>query len=500
MGGSWLLRKINMGLRNEIVLNILVLVVASLLVIGITLLKTSERNILAQRIASSKLILSEVQRTVEDFWSTTGGNWRQLSKALRQFAPFNDIQGVWIVDTDMKISAAFGAGEVNRVDLRKALESGVQESRVESTGRLWWSFYRRVLLTAPVTSDGARVGAVQVAFSLADMTERLIVLRRSVLMLILVDALVLILFGGFLMSRVVVNPLKRLATVAERIREGDLEQRAPVESDNEIGELATTLNQMLNSLAEKQRSLEVTIDELTRTQRELVISEKLGSVGRLAAGVAHEIGNPLASILGYTEMLKKKLAGDGPLHDMADRAHHETQRIDGIIRSLLQFSRPTDFKMGTIDVGKIIHDSLELVKVQKLFRDIAVDVDVKEALPPVRGNSDQLQQVLINLFMNAADAMPNGGTLSVRGRGEGTSVLISVQDTGTGIAPEELDKVFDPFYTTKSPDKGTGLGLSVSLQIIESFGGAIKVASTPDQGSTFTVVLHQEDNDLPVTG
>jgi two-component system NtrC family sensor kinase len=229
-------------------------------------------------------------------------------------------------------------------------------------------------------------------------------------------------------------------------------------------------------------------------QEELVSSEKLASVGRMAAGVAHEIGNPLTSVLGHTEILHKRLKHkrlkDGEvLLDLVERTRKETERINRIIKDLLQFSKPPSPHGEDVDVNRLVQDSLNVVSVQERFHNIAIDLSLAEDLPLVQGNSDQLQQVLFNILINAADAMPDGGSLSIKTEKEKQWVIIAAKDTGVGIAPDDLGKIYDPFFTTKSPDKGTGLGLSISLKIIDELGGRIKVQSEQGKGTEFIVYL-----------
>lgn len=486
---NWLLRKIRMGLRTEIVLNIALLVVAFLLLIGFTVLNVTEKEILEQKKAGGLMILSSLLGGIA---TVEGDNWYQnpnMSRILTGFTQLKEAEGIWIVGRDLRPLITRGKGEKYGKDLRRAMSQGTEEVRVERSGTLWWSFYRRLILTAPIRRGGEVIGGVQVSFSLVDVTDRLVAFRRLVLILILADSLVLVTFGIFLLARVVVNPLKRLVEVAQRIREGELDQRAQVEYENEIGQLAKTFNQMVEKLAVKQRDLEKTIKKLKETQQELLQSEKLASVGRLASGVAHEIGNPLTSVLGHTEILRKKLKDDKILLDLVERTKSETERIHRIIKDLLQFSRPPTSQIEDVDVHRVIQDSLNLVTVQKGFKGIAIDLSPRDDVPPVRGNSDQLQQVLINILINAADAMPQGGSISIRTAEEDGWVTISIKDTGEGISAQDLDKIFDPFYTTKSPAKGTGLGLSISLKIIEDLGGRIKVESKRGKGAEFTIFL-----------
>jgi two-component system NtrC family sensor kinase len=489
-----LFRKIPIGLRTEIVLNIAVLTMASLLLVGFTILRVGEQEILEQKIAGSRIILFSLQRGINAF---QGANWHQdprLLQILVGFTQLGGVEGMWIVDRDLRPLITQGRGERYDEALLKAMTQGDEGLRLERTGILWWSFYDRLILTAPLAGEGKVIGGVQVAFSMADVMDRLVVFRRLFLILIVLDSLVIIAFGSILLSRVVVNPLKRLVKVAQKIGEGDLEQRAQIDYGNEIGTLAMAFNQMVERLAEKQRDLQRAIKQLKDTQEELVSSEKLASVGRMAAGVAHEIGNPLTSVLGHTEILhkrlkRKKLKDGEILLDLVERTRKETERINRIIKDLLQFSKPPSPHREDIDVNLVVQDSLNAVRAQERFQAIALELSLAENLPLAQGNSDQLQQVLFNILINAADAMPQRGSLSIRTEKDKQWVIIAIKDTGVGIAPEDLGKVFDPFYTTKSPDKGTGLGLSISLKIIDELGGRIKVQSAKGKGAEFIVYL-----------
>jgi two-component system NtrC family sensor kinase len=492
----WLFRKIPMGLRTEIVLNIAVLTMTSLLLVGFTILKVSEQEILEQKIAGSRLILLSLQRVINAFH---GENWHQdprLLQILGGFTQLGGVEGIWIVDRDLKPLIMEGRGERHDEDLLKAMAQGDEGLRLERMGILWWSFYNKLILTAPLVGGGKVIGGVQISFPMTAVMDRLVVFRRLFLVLILVDSLVIIGFGSLLLARVVVNPLKRLVKVVQRIGGGDLSHRAQVESVNEIGKMALAFNEMVGRLAEKQEDLERAIKKLKDTQDELVNTEKLASVGRIAAGVAHEIGNPLTSVLGHTEILHKRLKGKKLkdkeiLLDLVERTRKETERINRIIKDLLQFSKPPSVHKEDVDVNRVIRDALHVVSAQERFQDITFDLLFTENLPPAKGNSDQLQQVLFNILINAADAMPHGGSISMKTDKKGKWVILSIKDEGEGIPAEDLQKIFDPFYTTKSPDKGTGLGLSISLKIIEDLGGKIKVTSERGRGTEFILYLEK---------
>ena len=231
--------------------------------------------------------------------------------------------------------------------------------------------------------------------------------------------------------------------------------------------------------------------ELEDTHLQLVQSEKVASVGRMAAGVAHEINNPLAGILMYAEILRESLIDQQQDLEDIQEIIDQTLRCKNIVSELLEFSRQSVGKVSTIDLADLVHKSLNLLVEQALFQDIDVRVDIEPDLPRLAGDLGQLQQVFTNLFINAADAMEGKGALEVKARylPEKERFLITVSDTGPGIPAALRDKIFEIFFTTKPVGRGTGLGLSISRKIIELHGGDLSFHSPPEGGTTFTIEL-----------
>jgi signal transduction histidine kinase len=251
----------------------------------------------------------------------------------------------------------------------------------------------------------------------------------------------------------------------------------------------------------------------------------MASIGLLAAGTAHEIGTPLSAIIGYTGILLDELKDDEMKADYLKRIEHESARIDRIVRDLLNYARPSDAEFEQVDVSLILHETLEMLERQGIFKKVRTSIEVERELPTLYVDRHQLMQVLINLLINARDAMPGGGEIAVRaytgelrinpqpgsapmtmgrrkedfrgafrasflsGRSFTNCVKIEVRDSGTGIDEENMGRIFDPFFSTKEPGKGTGLGLSISARIVDSFGGRMTVESTRGQGTRFIVWL-----------
>jgi PAS domain S-box-containing protein len=227
-------------------------------------------------------------------------------------------------------------------------------------------------------------------------------------------------------------------------------------------------------------------DEL---ERRLVQADKLSSIGLLAAGVAHEVNTPLAVISTYAQMLAKQISGDEQKFKLLDKIAKQTFRASEIVNSLLSFSRTSPTEFVEVDLNKVIRETLTLIEHQLEKASIEVKLTLETGLPGVKANSGKLQQVFLNLFLNARDAMESGGTLAIRTWNEDGFARIEVADSGQGISPEHLERIYDPFFTTKGSRKGTGLGLSVTYGIVREHGGAIRVESRPGAGARFHVEL-----------
>ena len=237
----------------------------------------------------------------------------------------------------------------------------------------------------------------------------------------------------------------------------------------------------------------IIVDDITERielESQLSQAEKMSSIGLLAAGVAHEVNTPLAVISSYTQMLQKQITGDEKKASLLDKITRQTFRASEIVNSLLNFSRTSGTEFTEIDLNKIIHETLALLEHQLKTSQVKVHQELLDSLPLIHGNSGKLQQVFLNLFLNAKDAMPAGGTLNVR-TVNGDSVSVTISDTGSGIAQEHIQRIYDPFFTTKNGGregrKGTGLGLSVTYGIIQEHAGKIQVESRVGEGTTFNL-------------
>jgi signal transduction histidine kinase len=327
-------------------------------------------------------------------------------------------------------------------------------------------------------------------------------------------ALALLVFAYISMTRLVVHPIDRLSRAARRVAEGARGLEAPRQGARELTDLGASLEQMTARLRADEEALRAKIveaeryaEDLARAQERLVRSERLASVGRLAAGLAHEIGNPVAAILGFEELLLGGGLDRAEERDFLLRMKGETERIHRILRDLLDFARPAvPARAGEPeaagDVREAVDDVLKLVRPQRAFRDVDLLAEVAADMPRVTLSHQGIQQVLLNLLLNAADAAGSDagragraggrGRVTVRAmRAEG-KVRVEVEDDGPGIEPEVQGRLFEPFVTTKAVGEGTGLGLAVCRGLVEAVGGTIGVEAAGERGARFVIELPAE--------
>ncbi len=310
------------------------------------------------------------------------------------------------------------------------------------------------------------------------------------------------------------GPLKALTAGTHAIGAGDLGYQIQVTSNGELKDLANSFNTMSHQLLEAHeeinswtRTLEARVDEKTRqlssAQEEMLRVERMASIGKLAAVVAHEINNPLAGILTYAKLMKKRLSREPTPNAeniaMLDLVESESRRCGEIVKNLMTFARPTSMNREPADLSAILDRCVRLVQHQLKLKNIELHLQLNPDLALVRCDQGQIEQVVLALVINAIDAMSNGGNLflSTRRVPDSTDIQIEVRDDGVGMPPEVLSKMFEPFFTTKEHGRGLGLGLAISRNIVERHAGKIAVTSEPGHGTTFRITLPIQGNPVP---
>lgn len=528
------------SLRSEIVASVTLVAAVAVVLAGMLILQALHADSVSMRILELQRTggvlaagLQSLAGRETDPESLKKEGKNLLTRALGQ----ENIKALWVDKAGARIWDDAGIqDETLKNDLKRALEWGIDATRIRGEGGLWplWGS-RHIVYILPVISPqgGGPWGALKLEVPAEGAWEAL--QRRGWFLPFYVGLLigVLVLLGSYLLSKNVVRPLRRLTDISEKIASGDSEgvswEGYPL---NEVGRLAQALEIMSESLKEKQLALEQKIQDLEaanrallEAQRALVRSEKLACVGRLAAGVAHEIGNPIVSILGYMELLLRE-AQDPNQRDCLQRVKGEAERIQRTVRALVDVGRPSDQRWEEVDLRSTVDEILTVLKAHPGMRGVEIQWEPPQEAFRLWAHPDQIRQVLLNLLLNAMDSLGGKGSITVRVGSaqrlpnetelvpaprrrsdpvdrdfsalrriptaalEGTRgpfVFVQVEDTGSGIPSEDLERLFEPFFTTKEPGKGTGLGLTVCFGIVESYGGKIHVQSEPGKGSIFTV-------------
>jgi signal transduction histidine kinase len=375
----------------------------------------------------------------------------------------------------------------------------------------------------------------QVREILQERQEGLIQTQATLSNLVIATLAVAVIFAllmGITLTRSVTRPVSRLSEITKKMAAGDLTQRAKVTSRDELGELAISFNQMTESLQKSRdeiqgknqeleamneelrasneelqateeevratnEELQSANDELRQAQDRLIRSEKLAAIGQLASGVGHELRNPLGAIKNAVFYVRRKVAktdlptAEPRVPEFLDIIDEEVNTANKVISDLLGFSRVAKPTVSPVSLAGLVEDVL---KSTPLPENVDLTKDIDENLPMVMVDADQIRQVLVNIILNAQQAMTDGGRLDIRANGKGGFVEVEFADTGSGIPESAINKIFDPLFTTKA--KGIGLGLSVSKSILERHGGDIQVESEVDKGTKFTVFLPTQKSSL----
>ncbi|PLX83422.1 MAG: two-component sensor histidine kinase [Desulfuromonas sp.] len=490
------------GLRTEIVISVSLLLAAALLFAGFLLVKLTEQELLEQRRSASFDTVRQVVAMLEaSFAQGHSDAWKDEAAVLFQaFRHRSDLAGWRFVDAAGVTLFSMLSGEqesFSELPVSRLLSGEIVESVTYSsswfTGEVPTS--NRLDLVAPVTRGGDFVGAFQARFSLSPLVERVHKAQRLIFICVIGYGLVLAFFGVYQLSRNVVQPVRRLQSATADVASGSLARVDVTGGPGEITDLAESFNQMVDALGTSRDETEAHIESLTEANRalarardDLVRSEKMASVGHLAAGMAHEIGNPLGALFGYLDMLGSDLPGEAE-RDLVRRARDEAGRIDTLVRELLDYAAPETQPGALCCPVNLLRETVTLLSHQGAISRLKVEDRLREPAGKVRIGPQRLQQVWVNLILNARDAMENEGRLTLSSGESGGMLTISLTDSGSGMTAAVARQIFEPFFTTKDPGKGRGLGLAVCQRIVEDAGGRIEVSSADEGGSEFRVSL-----------
>lgn len=353
------------------------------------------------------------------------------------------------------------------------------------------------------------LGVLDVQMSLSPLEQSIRSTRRTMTIAAILIMILIAGLSGLFIFQMIRKPIRRLVAGAKAVAEGDLTTQISVASNDEVGQLAHAFNRMVDRLAlaraeitdwsnRLEQKVKEKTDALGKSQRQVQQMEKMASLGKLAASVAHEINNPMAGILNYAKLVNRSLTGapvtekeQEEIRRYLGHIQHEAGRCGDIVRNLLLFSKRTDFQFSPQSIGTIIQRSLMVVQHHMQMRNISLSFPPPSPGDELLCDGNQIEQALVALFVNAAEAMPDGGILRIGVTARENDIGITIQDTGAGISPEDLPHIFEPFFSTKEESAGVGLGLAVVFGIIQKHGGKIDVTSEVGKGTTFTIALQR---------
>ncbi|MDR9500307.1 MAG: ATP-binding protein [Desulfurivibrionaceae bacterium] len=497
-------------LQIKIILALALFIGSGMLLIDVVLTVSSQKRLLTVEMDKAQVVVTLLAGRL--------GQEKKMSPVLsEELAALAHQAGLDLVVLDDQGQARFHsrpessarrdlAEVTRRAVLSEVMTKGTSGSSFGLLGRRHDYF-----LTAMPVPLGQELAGVGVELALAPLYQELLAGQRLIAIYFALNLAVLTFFAYHRLAGLLIKPLQLLARRAEEYQDEASFYFLSDRRGDDVSALSTSLNRMLRRINTDRRKLQemvMALEEanvsLIRAQQEVIQAEKLASVGRLSAGIAHEIGNPVGIVLGYLELLQQENLEPGDRLDFIRRAIEEINRINTIIRQLLDLARSGDDEQGRVHLHELLTDMHHRLKDQPLLAAMTIVLDLRADHDAVEAIADKLRQVFLNIIMNAADAVqgngaePAGlltiatatGTASLQpGQAEVPVLKISCTDNGPGIATENVETLFDPFFTTKEPGKGTGLGLSVSYMIIDNAKGKITAARRPQGGTVFTVLL-----------
>ena len=502
------------SIRTNIALNLAVLLLIAMLLIDLIMLIVTQEMLIASRIEKGRVLMAALSTHLLAVSSDTGKEWRFANAAkMSRLVESADGRCFLAVTVEGQPIDQAGLGCLKQTSMdAMAWQAATTGKELTQTSDLIRGIFRRqpgfLFLAAPLMVEREIVAGGCVLIPLDDIYRQLGRSQHILLIYALINTVILTLLGIYRLNKLTVKPIQRLVRRAETYRDLDDNVFLLEKEDNEFSQLSKSLNRMLMHLGQDKEKLQDSVHslekaniELEKAQRDLIRAEKLASVGRLSAGIAHEIGNPIGIIKGYLALLNDRSIPQEERADFIARTEREVERINSIIQQLLDFARPSGKEQEIISVHQILADLEEVCRFQPTLSCVRIQLRLEAARDQVMANAQQLRQVFLNLVLNAADAVRDTeteGELAIQTALVDSSItdtknqeqlMVRFMDNGPGISDESMTNIFDPFFTTKAPGKGTGLGLSVSFTIIEGLGGSLKAESNEDGGTCMTIML-----------
>jgi signal transduction histidine kinase len=504
------------SLKFKITANLAFIILLSVLLSDFVIITVIQKSLIQERVSHGRQFLSFLPDLLPDHFNSD----MKLSEA-RFEQMVHDSGAVYLyIRLHNGLEKHYGKANIDfQNEIHKFSDHSINQdvSGIEffrTTFGVFMHQKKYVLIYEPiVAADSDLSGIKMIVLCLDDIYQMLRQSQKIIILYVIANFIILLLFSVYRLSRLIIRPIHRFIRMTDDFRVKDRLYFTHGKNFQEFNQLSKALNHMVDTIETDKDSLQHSLEELEKAntelknaQHEIIRAEKLASVGRLSAGLAHEIGNPIGIVLGYLDLLKSrpKLKDDDVCQDFLKRAQDEINRINTVIRQLLDFSRSPSVDAKIVSMHALVRDVVEMMSGQPLMSEVTIDYQFDDIVNTVNIDSDQIRQVLINLIINAADSIKasenaNKGSIRIAselipahersGSNNQSTFVLKVSDNGTGISNDNIEFIFDPFFTTKEPGKGTGLGLSVSYMIIEQAGGRIIAKSEIGKGTTMMILL-----------
>ena len=500
-----------LGLRWQILVSLVLIMVATVLLVSLATIGLTARTMEAQERRTAERLARIAVTTMGSAIHpeqplTEGFNRQNLQRLCELFSgQFDGTRAAVVIPPTPESTAVVVAAHprahgalTNEIEVLVARSSGRLLSRVDTQDEV-----RQVDVYAPIRLQERTIAVLRLEYPLAEVTQTVAASQQMILLYVALDALFIVVLGLFILTRMIVRPVQAISAATERVAGGDLETTLAVASRNELGDLARNFERMVGKLRGNRdelqaqlRDLAASNEALERARDELVRSEKLATVGGLAAGIAHEVGNPLAAVIGLLELLKDRDELDPKdFDDLLERIDREIGRISDIINELLDYARVRDDRLEAIGIRGPLESAIGLCNHHPRARSLSVQLQDGEDRVVI-ASENRLVQVFLNLLLNAGDACGGQGEVEISFEAAAVDdvagVRVTVSDSGPGIPDESLESIFEPFFTTKGAGEGTGLGLAMSQRIVEQMRGRIWAENRPEGGASFHVWVPSE--------
>lgn len=496
-------------LKVQLGITLSALLLLSMFLFGLVLLLFWQRSAMKQEAHASEKILH-----LASLYLPPAINSKSSQPITPDFVKFINQNGIACLQwkqNDSETTHSLGSCSPE-LSLNSLLQSVTENGRTETaySGMIWNGFFftrQYLLLATPFRTEAGIQGTIGLVRSLQEISASIHRVQKIFFGYLIVNVLIFATIGFTRLVHVVIRPIQRLARLADSRSDQTDTSFFPGEGLGEFSQLSLSLNRLLTRIDGDKQELRSTVDslkkanmELQRNRNEMLRTEKLASIGRLSAGLAHEIGNPLGIIQGYIELLAENSLSQNDRVLFSEKAVQELTRINTLIRNLLDLSRtPTASTVETVEIHALLRELIDTIRIRKTTVEIDFETSFSATHTEITVDSDGLRQVFLNCILNSIDAIEEknsdkNGRIIISTSNETTDektelLLITLRDNGSGISEEHLDTIFDPFFTTKEPGKGTGLGLTVAHNLIKKSGGQLNISSTVGQGTTLTMKL-----------